>query len=91
MKTNLINCSIALAVTIFVGLGCGAMKDAKPVADRGVVEFHDRLNERRFDEIYDTSGDGLKALATRDELVKLTSVRSFSISALLASLRGHRS
>lgn len=44
MKTNLINCSIALAVTIFVGLGCGAMKDAKPVADRGVVEFHDRLN-----------------------------------------------
>lgn len=74
MKTNLINCSIALAVTILVGLGCSGMKDAQPAAERGVVEFHNRLNERRFDEIYDTSDDGMKKLATREELVKLLSL-----------------
>ena len=73
MKTNLTNCSIALATVVFVVLGCNAIKDGKPLAEKGVAEFHDRLNHRKFDEIYDTSHDGFKALASREELAKIAS------------------
>ena len=68
---------IAIGMLIAAGLACGGLKDAKPLADSGVVEFHSRLNEGKYDEIYDSSNKAFRDASSREDLTKLLSaVRS---------------
>ena len=63
----------ALAALLISVLACSAIKDGKPAADSAVVEFHSRLNEGKFKEIYDASHPELKKVASEEELTKLFS------------------
>jgi hypothetical protein len=74
---NLLTACVALGALLIIGLACSALKDGKPAADSGVVEFHSRLNEEKYDEIYDASHQQFKDATSREDLVKLlTAVRT---------------
>ena len=74
---NIFTGCAAVAALLCVGLACGAIKDGKPAAESGVIEFHSRLNEEKYDEIWDTSHQQLKDVSSREDLVKLlTAVRT---------------
>jgi hypothetical protein len=76
MKNCFTSC-VAIGALLCVGLACGAIKDGKPAAESGVVEFHSRLNDEKYNEIYDTSHQQLKDVSSREEMVKfLTAVRT---------------
>ena len=62
-----------LAALILVVLACSAIKDGRPAADSAIVEFHSRLNEQKYKEIFDTSHQDLKNVASEEELTKLLS------------------
>jgi hypothetical protein len=65
------------AALLFAVLACGAIRDGKPAADSAVIEFHSRLNEAKYKEIFDTSHQELKDVATEEDMTKLlTAVHS---------------
>jgi hypothetical protein len=76
MRNTLTSC-LAIGTLLIVGLACGAITDGKPAAEGAVVEFHSRLNDGKYDEIYDTSHQQLKDVSSREDLLKLlTAVRT---------------
>jgi hypothetical protein len=63
----------ALAPLLIAVLACSAVKDGKPAADSAIVEFHSRLNEEKYKEIFDNSHQDLKDVANEEEMTKLFS------------------
>lgn len=76
MKSNSINLLLLFTLGCVLVMGCGAIKDAKPAAERGVTQFHALFNEGKFQEIYDSSDTELKKASTLEEMVELFSAVS---------------
>jgi len=75
--TNRSTCITAFAALLLVVLGCGAIKEGKPAAESAVVEFHSRLNEEKYKEIYETSHQQLKDVSSEEDMTKrLSAVRT---------------
>ena len=64
---------VGLAALLIAVLACSAVKDGKPAADSAIVEFHSRLNEEKYKEIFDASHQELKNVASEEESTKLFS------------------
>ena len=64
---------VGLAALLIAVLACSAVKDGKPAADSAIVEFHSRLNEEKYKEIFDASHQELKKVASEEEMTKLFS------------------
>lgn len=74
---NRSTCITAVAALLLVVLGCGSIKEGKPAADSAIVEFHARLNDEKYKEIYETSHQQLKDVSNEEDMTKLLSaVRS---------------
>ena len=69
-KTNLLLAAITLSL---VALSCSSLTNAKPAAERGIIEFHGQFNAGDFTTIYNNSGDEFKNATTQQQLNELLS------------------
>ena len=71
MTINLRNGLIALAVLSLVGLGCSAMMDGKPAAEQAIANFHSKLDQERYAEIYADLDPRFKEVTSEEEMTKI--------------------
>jgi hypothetical protein len=64
---------IFILATCVALVGCGDTINGKSVAEPEVGAFHQRLNQKRFDEIYATAGDDFRKAAPKEKVVDLFS------------------
>ena len=64
------NIFLLLAVC-FSLCGCGDTIKGKSIAESEVAVFHEKLNAKRFDEIYSTASDDFRKAAPKEKVLEL--------------------
>ncbi len=82
---NRTTCITGFAALLLVVLGCGAIQDGKPAAESAIVEFHSRLNEEKYKEIYETSHQQLKDVSSEEDMTKLLSAVRSKLGQVIGS------
>ncbi len=60
-----------LLLTLLLLPGCKDMTRGKGMAETAIVEFHQKFNESKYQELYAAAHADLKAVATEEQFVKL--------------------
>lgn len=62
---------IALGALFIAALACSSIREGKPAAESAIVEFHSRLNQEKYREIFETSHQELKNVSSEEDMTKL--------------------
>lgn len=62
---------VASGLIILAGLGCGAVIDGKPAAEKAIERFHAMLDDERYAEIYAGLDPKFKDVTSEQEMTEI--------------------
>jgi len=68
---HIATCLLSLVILLIIALGCGAVSDGRPAAEKAIVQFHAMLDNEQYADIYTGLDPEFKKLATEEEALKL--------------------